>query len=56
MNMIRHINQGDVVRFEVLEVMDTLQTLKTGKCACLYDLQCEHFKFADTTVLTMYVS
>ena len=50
MKMLRHINQCYIVRFEVLEGMDTLNTLKTGKSAGLDHLQDEHFKFANTTL------
>ena len=50
MKMLSNINQCDIVKFEVLEVMDTLMALKTGKSAGLDNLQDEHFRFADTTV------
>ena len=48
--MLRNINQCDIIKFDKLQVMETLMSLTTGNTADLDYLQGEHFKFADTPV------
>jgi hypothetical protein len=48
--MLRNVTHRDIVKFEVLEIVDALKSLKCGKSAGLDHLQGEHFKFADTTI------
>ena len=50
LHILKNVGQKDSVKFEVLEVVDALKSIKTGKSAGVDKLQGEHFKFADKTL------
>ena len=50
MTMLRNVNPGSIVKFEVLEVKESLQAIKSGKGPGLDESQGEHFKYADDTL------
>ena len=50
MNAMKNVSKEDMVKFDVLEVMEALKSVKVGKSAGLDQLQGEHFKYADKSL------